>query len=197
MNVFQLTAIHAESDCIRDDGSMPTFKRDLGVFTTEANAKDMMRLYSSSNGCDPWAYVLKERILDDLELHGHFNMVSAFRSVRSYFGDGTPNAENRCDDTGENLWHGRDAETIRFRNGDFVSVLHDNEIWPGLVGDCPMTKDLFASGRCGLEADDDCYLVYTVDGGHEHPFTPYVFPLIRELPVKVRAKLEAARNNDG
>lgn len=191
MNVYQLTAIHAQTDEVGRDGSLCTFVRDIGVFASISNAEEMMRVYSGGD-CKPWAYVLKERILDDVRLHGHFRQVSEFRSVRSYFGDGTLNAANECDDTGENLWFGRDAETVRFKVGDYVSFLNGGEIRPGLVGMLPLTKEKFESGRSGLEADDDCYFVYTADGGHEHPFSPYVFPLFGKLSKDVKAKLDAA-----
>lgn len=195
MNVYQLTAIHAEPDEVRRDGSMPAFVRDIGIFASISGAEEMMRVYSGGD-CKPWAYVLKERILDDVKLHGHFKQVSEFRSVRSYFGDGTLNSENGCDDTGENLWFGRDPETIRFKVGDYVSFWSGDEICPGLVGMLPMTKEKFDSGHCGLEADDDCYLVYTANGGHEHPFAPYVFPLVGKLSKGVKAKLDAAREGE-
>ena len=192
MNVYQLAAIHAEAGETRPDGSIPTFERDLGVFSTVSNAETMMRVYSGGDWT-PWAYILKGRILDDVELHGHFKQTSEFRSVRSYFANGTLNAENGCDDTGEKLWYGRDADTIRHKIGDCVSFWHGGELLPGIVGGLPMTKEAFMQGRCGLEANDDCYLVYTPDGGHCHPFTPYVFPLVGKLPEDVKNKLTAAR----
>lgn len=190
MNVFQLTAVF-ETDERDADGSVRTYVRDLGVFSSVANAERMMPLFAG-NG-EPWAYVIKERILDDLAYHGRFNQISGFRSVRTYFGDGTLNAENGCDDTGESLWYGRDADTVRFEVGQFVSFLDGGVIRGGLVGDLPMTKECFASGRQGLEADDDCYLVYTADGGHAHPFTPYVFPLLGALSKEVKDRMLAAR----
>lgn len=194
MNVYQLTAISVEPEFAKADGSMPTFDQSLGVFTSVENAEEMMRINGEID--EPWAYILEERILDDLQLHGHFKSISKYRSVRTYFGNGKPNAENVCDDTGENLWYGRDAETIRFKEGDFVSFINGHEISPGLVGLLPMTKDVFKAGHCGVESGDDCYLVYTADGGHHHPFTPFVFPLVGELSPGVRAKLEAAKAAD-
>lgn len=191
MNVYQLTAIF-ETDERDADGSVATYTRDLGVFSLVGIAETMMPLFAK-NG-EPWAYVLKERILDDLSYHGHFNQISGFRSVRTYFGDGTLNAENGCDDTGDRLWYGRNAETIRFLVGQFVSFLEGGRIQFGLVGDLPLTKKDFAAGRQGLEAEDDCYLVYTADGGHAHPFTPYVFPLLGDLPQRVKDRLLAARD---
>ena len=67
MNVYQLTAIHAEPDEVRRDGSMPAFVRDIGIFASISGAEEMMRVYSGGD-CKPWAYVLKERILDDVKL---------------------------------------------------------------------------------------------------------------------------------
>lgn len=191
MNVYQLTAIF-ETDERDADGSVRTYTRDLGVFSSVANAEKMMPTFAR-NG-EPWAYVLKERILDDLAMHGHFKQISDFRSVRTYFGDGTLNAENGCDDTGESLWYGRDAATIRYLVGQYVSFLEGGRIQFGLVGDRPLTKNDFADGRQGLEADDDCYLVYTADGGHTHPFAPYVFPLLGELTQDIKDRLIAARD---
>ena len=196
MNVFQLTAVELDDEPSRD-GSRGTFLRDLGVFTSVENAEEMMRRFvERGNYGAPWAFEVRERILDDLAPHGPFGKVSGFRSVRTYFGDGTLNAANDCDDTGEKRWFGRDAATIRFRRGDFVSVWAGGSVYPALVGEIPFTPDRFPKGSQGFEADDDCYLVYTADGGHDHPFTPYVFPLVGTLPDDVRAKIEAARDRE-
>ncbi len=192
MNVFQLTAIVLYDEPARD-GSYGTFLRDLGVFTTVANAEEMMRRFVSFGYAAPWAFEVRERILDDLAPHGPFGKVSGFRSVRTYFGDGTLNAANDCDDTGEKRWRGRDAATIRFKRGDFVSVWAGASVYPALVGKVPGTPENIGEGFDGWDADDDCYLVYA-DDGHDHPFTPHVFPLVGGiLPDDVRAKIEAVR----
>lgn len=195
MNVFQLTAVELDDKSARD-GSYGTFLRDLGVFTTLANAEEMMYRFVSFGYAALWAFEVRERILDDLAPHGPFGKVSGFRSVRTYFGDGTLNAANDCDDTGEKRWRGRDAATICFKRGDFVSVWAGGSVYPALVGEIPFTPDRFPKGAQGFEADDDCYLVYTADGGHDHPFTPYVFPLVGTLSDDVRAKIEAARDRE-
>ncbi len=193
MNVFQLTSIEL-LDGPAPNGSRETFLRDLGVFSSVGNAEGMMRRYAKSNYALPWAFELRERILDDLAPHGHFGTVSEFRSVRTYFSDGTLNAENDCDDTGEKRWRGRDAATIRFRPGDFVSVWAGGTVYPALVGEVPETPESIGEGCNGWDADDDCYLVYTPDKGHAHPFTPYVFPLVGSLPDEVRERIEAERD---
>lgn len=190
MNVFQLSAIFKTDE--RDhNGSVVIHTRDLGIFSSVANAERIMPIFAK-NG-EPWVYVLKERILDDFALHGYFKQISGFRSVRTYFGDGSLNADNECDDTGENLWYGRSPETIRYKVDQFISFLSGDRIQFGLVGDVPLTKRDFAEGRKGLEAEDDCYLVYTADGGHCHPFTPYVFPLLGDLPSNIKKQLLASR----
>ncbi len=194
MNVFQLIALHPEKDRLNADGSLSVYKRDLGVFKALESAEKMIHIYAADN--DTWAYIIKERILDDLALHGHFKQISSFRSYRSYFSDGTLNAENACDDTGENLWYGREDSTIRFKIGDFVSFITDNRIEHGIVGAVPMNKELFENGRCGVEACDDCYLIYTVNGGHFHPFTPCVFPPVIELSDEFKTRLEAVRSEN-
>jgi hypothetical protein len=137
-------------------------------------------------------YVLFENALDDLAPHGPWDMTPEYLSVRTYLADGTLNAFSDCDDSCEKKWRGRDAATIRFNEGDFVSVWDGENVHIELVGMVPFTTE---KGFVG-DWTDDCYMTYDVSGGHSHPFTPYVFPLVGELTAEVKAKLEAARDRD-
>lgn len=220
MNVFQLKAIILDKP--RDDGICRTWAHDLGVFTSVENAEEMMRRcreltrskywaggwgdwpdFPLFDFIDPWAFEVRERILDDLAPHGRFGVMSAFRSVRTYFADGTLNAASDLDDTGEKGLFGRDAATIRFKRGDFVSVLDGGFVYPAIVESKPSLDDIRHRGL-----DDDTYLeeypyfgdTYTVCTHTSHsdsedcyapkPFTPYVFPLANPLTNDVRKELE-------
>lgn len=192
-SIYQLTSVEL-ADGPDADGAFGTFSRDLGVFSSIGRAEDAIRRYVASRHGAPWAFVLKERILDDAEPHGAFGRVSEFRSIRTYLADGTLNAENPCDDTGEKRWRGRDSRTIRFKVGDLVSVLDGDRVKPALIGDTPVTTDRFAPASPGWEAEDDCYLAFVADLGHDHPFTPFVFPLVGQVSDEIRRRLESARD---
>lgn len=195
MNVYQLTALYLSKETDQE-GARKTYAVEAGVFTSVENATEMMHTIRERDAA-PWAFVLKERILDDLSPHGPFAAVSEFRSLRTYFADGTLNAENLCDDTGEVRWRGRDVSSIRFKPGDFVSVWTGSLVKPALVGDIPAAPSRFPKDSMGWEATDDCYLVYMAGEGHAHPFTPYVFPLAGELSRSMRVRLEAERVAEG
>lgn len=110
-----------------------------------------------------------------------------FLSVRTYFADGTLNAFCDCDNVSERLWHGRDPNTIHYKPGDYVSVWM-GDIMPALIGDTPRP-----SGTIEGDWTDDCYLAYSAETGHWHPFTPYVFPLVCKLSKRVKTRLDAER----
>lgn len=191
MNVYQLTSVELANGPDAD-GAYSTFTRNLGVFSSVSLSEAAISRYARIG--EPWAFVLKERILDDLNPHGEFGQVSDFRSIRTYLADGTLNAENPCDDTGEKRWRGRDAGTVRFKVGDLVSVLDGDRVKPALIGDTPATPDRFTPASKGWEAEDDCYLAFEADIGHDHPFTPFVFPPVGKMPDEIRRRLESARD---
>ena len=192
MKVYRLIAVEAAENAA--NGVRDAHLESLGVFSTVAKAEAMIRIHADKvkEYATMLGYVLYENELDDLSTHGPWNDIPEFLSVRTYLADGTLNAFCDCDDACEKQWRGRDAETIRFRRGDFVSVWRGKSIHTELVGELPYTRE---RGYVG-DWTDDCYLTYPVDGFHEHPFTPYVFPLVGKLTARVRAKLEAARDKD-
>ena len=193
MKAYRLIAIEV-ADGRQVRGRRRALETALGVFSTVANAERMVRIHADrvKGAAKMLGYALYENDMDDIAPHGPWKDTPEFLSARTYLADGSLNAFCDCDNACERQWHGRDAATIRFRRGDFVSVWHGDTISTELVGETPITTERKITG----DWSDDCYLTYVADGGHEHPFTPYVFPLVGTLTADVRAKLEAARDND-
>lgn len=193
MKVFRLTAIEIE-DGRRPSGVYAATETSLGVFASVVNAEAMIGIHAEkARECARvLGYALYGNELDDLTLHGPWNGIPGFLSIRTYFADGSLNAFCDCDDTCEKQWHGRDPKTIRYRSGDFVSVWRGREVVPMLIGELPISTKRKVTG----DWSDDCYLAYCEGLGHDHPFTPYVFPLVGELSEKAKARLLAERDRD-
>ena len=195
MRVYRLVAI--EIGGALADGAYEAHETALGVFSSVSKAEAMIRIHkerSAENGIPVLGYVLYENALDDLSLHGPWKCVPQFLSVRTYLADGRLNASCECDDACEQKWHGRDASTIRFKCGDSVMVWDSGRIIPMLVGKTPVTNEAQFVG----DWSDDCYLAYPVEGGHAHPFVPYVFPFagFRQLSARTEQKLRLVRDRE-
>lgn len=197
--VWQAEAVEV-SDGSRRDGTCGVYRHDLGVFSSPRKAEDMIRAWVNKYAemeTEVFCYIVREKEVDD-GLRGRWGDVCEFKTLRTYRADGRPFCSCYSDSTGEVPFKGRDRKSIKFRCGDFVSFLDGGTIVPGIVGELPMTSDYwrrhYEGKNPGWECDDDCYLVYTADGDHSHPFTPYVFPLVGELSADVRARLEASRD---
>lgn len=193
MQAYRLVAIEIGS-ALPDD-AYEAHECALGVFSSVSKAEEMIRIHkekSADNGIPVLGYVLYENAMDDLSLHGPWKCVPQFLSVRTYLADGRFNASCECDDACEQKWHGRDASTIRFKCGDFVMVWNAGRIMPMLIGETPATKGDQIVG----DWSDDCYLAYPVEGGHTHPFVPYVFPIAgtKQLSAKTKQKLRVVRD---
>ncbi len=190
MRVFRLIAIKAIGEQ-QADGSFDADATALGVFSSIENAEAMIRIHieNAKEYAHSLGYAIYENELDDLTLHGPWRGIPEFLTVRTYFADGTLNAFCDCDDTCEKQWHGRDAETIHYKRGDFVSVWHGRRVVPMLIGELPITTARKITGDWG----DDCYLAYSEGLGHDHPFTPYVFPLLGKISKRVKDRIEAER----
>ena len=194
MRVYRLIAI--ELGDRMPNGVAAAHKSALGVFASVEKAEAMIRIhrekmceFSSMVG-----YALYEHQLDDLSLHGPWKQIPEFLSVRTYLADGTLNAVCDCDSTCEKAWRGRDAATIHFKRGDFVSVWQGDRIVPMLIGGVPSaTKEKIVG-----DWSDDCYLAYSISDGHSHPFAPYVFPLVadRTLTERMKRKLLDVRERE-
>lgn len=192
MRVFRLIEIQVLDGGELPHGNLLSSEAALGVFSSPENAEAMIRANAEKFKDTPYhkvlGYVLYENELDDLTLHGPWKQTPEFLSVRSYFADGTPNAFCDCDNVSEKHWHGRAPDTIHYKPGDYVSVWM-GDIVPALIGDTPR-----AEGTIDGDWTDDCYLAYSADIGHWHPFTPYVFPLVGKMPKRVKAKIKAERD---
>ena len=189
MRVYRLIEIQVLDGGKLPHGNLFSHETVLGVFSSTQNAEEMIRINSAKmkDVRHILGYALYENELDDLTFHGPWEQVPSFLSVRTYFADGSLNAFCDCDDAGEKHWYGREPKTIHYKRGDFVSVWMGN-IVPALIGDTPRT-----TGKIDGDWTDDCYLAYSVDTGHWHPFTPYVFPLVGKLPKRIKEKIEAER----
>lgn len=195
MHVYRLVAIEIGSALA--DGAYEAHESALGVFSSVSKAESMIRIHkekSADSGISVLGYVLYENALDDLSMHGPWKCVPQFLSVRTYLADGRLNASCECDDACERKWHGRDASTIRFKIGDFVMVWDARRIVPMLIGETPVTNE----GQIVGDWSDDCYLAYPVEGGHIHPFVPYVFPVAeaQQLSAKTKQKLRVVRDSE-
>lgn len=191
MRVFRLIEIQILEGEELPHGKRLSYETALGVFSSPEKAEEMIRANAAKFKDSPYrkvlGYALYENELDDLTLHGPWNQVPEFLSVRSYFADGTLNAFCDCDNVSEKHWRGRDPMTVHYRPGDYVSVWM-GDIVPALIGDTPRK-----AGKIDGDWTDDCYLAYSADMGHWHPFTPYVFPLVGKLDKRTMAKIEAER----
>lgn len=195
MQAYRLVAIEIGDRLA--GGARAAYESALGVYSSVKKAEAMIRVHmekNADNGIPMLGYVLYENAMDDLSLHGPWKCIPAFVSVRTYLADGTLNAICECDDACEKKWHGRDASTIRFKSGDFVSVWLGSRIEPMLVGGIPINSEEKIVG----DWTDDCYLAYPVTGGHCHPFVPYVFPIAggRQLSPMTKRKLLAVRDQE-
>ena len=192
MRVYRLIEIQVLDGGKLPQGNLFSHETVLGVFSSTQNAEEMIRInaakFKDSSYHHVLGYALYENELDDLALHGPWKQVPSFLSVRTYFADGTLNAFCDCDNVGERHWHGREQKSIHYKRGDFVSVWM-GDIVPALIGDTPRT-----TGKIDGDWTDDCYLAYSVDTGHWHPFTPYVFPLVGKLTKRIKEMIEAERD---
>ena len=193
MKVYRLTAIEVEG-WQKTSGVYAATETSLGVFSSPENAEAMIAIHVEKvkEYAHVLGYALYENELDDLTLHGPWKEIPKFLSVRTYFADGTLNAFCDCDDACEKHWHGRDPKTIHYGRGDFVSVWQGRNVVPMLIGELPITTRRKITG----DWTDDSYLAFCEGIGHDHPFTPYVFPLVGELSEKARARLIAERDED-
>ena len=193
MQVYRLIAIEVSDRHSSGDG-YDSFVNEIGVFSAVAKAEEMIRIHAErvKTYAKILGYALYENTLDDFAPHGPWGGTPKFLSVRTYLADGTLNASCDCDDTCERHWYGRKEATIRYKPGDFVSVWHGGTINTELVGDVPVTTQRKFVG----DWSDDCYLTYQAKGGHGHPFSPYVFPLVDMVPEQVKVRLIAVRDNE-
>jgi len=141
-----------------------------------ANRKQHADWYSDwTNYC---AFVLTEHELN-VGLNDYGNPLG-YESVRSYLGNGELNCFSDYDDRCKKPFVGRDDVSKYVKEGDYAFYLRGKKLVPILVDKLAFTKaqwkEQFAEGVAG-DVTDDSGLAYIVDYGHDHPFSPYVFPL--------------------
>lgn len=141
-----------------------------------------------------------------LEQFVHNRESSFYRNERpqkcfSFNADGELNDFVALDEMG--LYRGRKIEDIRFKIGDIVEVVGGDYADLVIVGALPLTTDKYSQleddpEECEhpsryLDAQDDCYLVYTLGevGSHIHPVCYSVFPPTHPVPERIAAQLKA------
>lgn len=141
-----------------------------------------------------------------LEQFVHNRESSFYRNERpqkcfSFNADGELNDFVALDEMG--LYRGRKIEDIRFKIGDIVEVVGGDYADLVIVGALPLTTDKYSQleddpEECEhpsryLDAQDDCYLVYTLGevGSHIHPVCYSVFPPTHPVPERIAAQLNA------
>jgi len=131
-----------------------------------------------SDWTDYCAFVLTEHELN-AGLDEYCNP-PGYESVRSYLGNGELNCFSDYDDRCKKPFVGRDDVSKYVKEGDYAFYLRGKKLVPILIDKLAFTKaqwkELFAEGVAG-DATDDSGLAYIADYGHDHPFSPYVFPL--------------------
>ena len=141
-----------------------------------------------------------------LEQFVHNRESSFYRNERSqkcfsFNADGELNDFVALDEMG--LYRGRKIEDVRFKVGDIVEVVEGDCADLVIVGALPLTTDRYSRleedpEECEhpsryLDAQDDCYLVYTLGevGSHIHPVCYTVFPPTHPISEKITAQLKA------
>ena len=141
-----------------------------------------------------------------LEQFVHNRESSFYRNKRpqkcfSFNADGELNDFVALDEMG--LYRGRKIEDVRFKVGDIVEVVEGDYADLVIVGALPLTTDRYSRleedpEECEhpsryLDAQDDCYLVYTLGeaGSHIHPVCYTVFPPTHSVPERIAAQLKA------
>jgi len=185
-------------------------RQRLGFFDTKEHAEEAMLSTVKFQ-----KRVCKERsknYYDDffgfflLEQFVHNRESSFYRNERpqkcfSFNADGDLGDFVALDEMG--WYRGRKKEDIRFKVGDIVEVVGGDYADLGIVGALPLTTDRYSRleedpEECEhpsryLDAQDDCYLVYTLGevGSHIHPVCYSVFPPTHPVPEKIAAQLRA------
>lgn len=169
------------------DGSIELTSEHVGVFDSVENAekviKELIRFRKEMNDkYDDWitycAFLLTEHkvngCLDD------FGNPPGTESVRSYLGNGELNCFSDYDDRCNKRFNGRKDQSKFVKAGDYAFYLRRDKLIPILVEKLAPSKEewkqMMNPGVFG-DITDDSGLAFMVDYGHDHPFSPYVFPM--------------------
>lgn len=160
-------------------------------------------MLAKEKGHEPFfAFYLKERLVNG-GFAGPFHEISEWETIRSYFADGRLNCIGECDESCAKEFAGREAKSIRYREGDLVWVRKHSCIVPMLIGGLPMTKAEYKSRKAkwkdekipyrGGDWSDDCYYAYGHGHEHDHPACWDVFPYSGTISRRNRERLEKCR----
>lgn len=182
----------------------------LGFFDTKEHAEEAMlsTIEFQKKVCkqreknyydDCFGFFLFEQFVHNKESSFYRNERS--QKCFSFNADGELNDFVALDEMG--LYRGRKIEDVRFKVGDIVEVVEGDCADLVIVGALPLTTDRYSRleedpEECEhpsryLDAQDDCYLVYTLGevGSHIHPVCYTVFPPTHPVPEKIAAQLKA------
>lgn len=120
-----------------------------------------------------------------------FNEVCEFKTVRSYLPDGSLNCMSDCDSSCEVEFRGRSVP-VKCKKDDFVMTIYSGVARVGVVVDTPRTKEEWQydfNPEVAGDYTDDSYTIVEVNNGHDHPFSPDVFPIPWKITKKLQKKL--------
>ena len=198
-----------------ENGIIPVYSERIGLFSSVKKAeeaiKQLIKQESESSWKSwniPFGYILDELYLDE----GLWNSdwcngssnpwmcVSHFESRRSYLANGELNCFSDLDDRCVKKFNGRSEPIKHIKKGDYAWVTYGNELVPVLVEEVAMTKEEWKKKmKPGVYGDDtdDSGIVFTPNNGHEHPFSPNVFPLsclpYAKITKEIKKECEKAR----
>lgn len=167
-------------------GNILSHEEFIGIYENVNTAEKMIKALIRKNvhANETWGswvqyfcFILTERQLNP-KIDKHWN-VPEFESVRSYLADGTLNCVSDYDSSCKKKFNGREIPT-RVKDGDFAYYCMKDKIVPILMEKVSYTKDEWKKHfKPGVKGDftDDSGYAYIIGYGHDHPFSPYVFPL--------------------
>lgn len=180
-----------------------------GVFSdvkhAEKAVKHMVKMREDEIACG-WAlhkwfgFMLVEHWIDEaFDVDDIHSWPCGFRSMRTYLGDGSLNCFSGTDEACTKKFAGAKRES-RFKSGDFAWILRKHKIVPALIEKEALSRDEWQKNmKRGVYGDftDDSGIDFPLDcDGHDHTFSPLLFPLDAldlKLPESAKAIMEESR----
>lgn len=160
---------------IRSDMNINTF--EIGLFSSLKRAEKSIQRYLNVTFMknDIIGFNVEKRQIDAKIYH--------FDALYSYDRNGYRICASEYDELCKVKFTGR-SKDIHFKPNDIVWYANDNEAFPVMITDIPISK-------CkGGDYSDDCYTVVSIKDGHFHPHVTSIFPLNGEVDNKTKMKLQ-------
>lgn len=145
------------------------------------------------SGFNWFGFSLVENWIDETPKNGRA-WPCTFKSFRTYLGDGSLNCFSDTDEACEKKFKGAKRRS-RFKAGDFAWILRKGKAVPTLIEKEAMTREEWKkSMKRGVYGDftDDSGIDFPFDcKGHDHTFSPLLFPL-SSLDCKISKEAKAA-----